>query len=299
MRFSTPLLPAVFLVVNLLHLSAFADDFAVTAQVESAEIQLKNGEMKRGTIVSVEPGQRVIIIVAGEQSVIPWEEVAKIVGGAKEAPANPDQVATIVAPAIAPSPVLAGTKGVPIVRIESNWQGAELSRVEGAIGPNVYSTNNSNQGILSKYICQAPCNKAVDGREGHRFFISAPGMLPSPHFHLDGYEGNVIARVHGTSTWRFVGGVMATGAGSIFALGGAMFFGMSFINASEKPSVENPNPKEASIEVRNAGLAFGAVGFVGLASGIVLLSSGMTRIEIIKSTPKHTGLVLDQGVLRF
>lgn len=299
MPFRTLLRLAGFTVVYFLHMSAFADDSAITTQVDSAEVQLKNGESKRGTIVSVEPGQRVIIIIAGEQSVIPWDEVAKIVGGPKEVPTSPNTQVSTITPPIAATTLPAGTKGVPIVRIESNWEGAELSRVDGDIGPGVYTNNHMSQSVVSKYICRAPCDKAVDGREGHRFFVVAPGMYPSPHFRLDEHEGSVTARVHGTSYGRFIGGVLAVGTGSVFTLGGGMFFGMSFLNANEKPSAENPNPARAAADVRNVGLAFGAIGLAGVITGIVLLSSGTTRVEIIKSTPQQTGLILDGSVLRF
>jgi len=299
MRFSKALPPAVFLVVNFLHLSAFADDSAITTQVDSAEVQLKNGELKRGTIVSVEPGQRVIIIIAGEQSVIPWDEVARIVGGPKDPQTASSAQPAVIVPPPASSTLPAGAKGVPIVRIESDWADAELSRIDGDIGAGVYNDHHMSQATVSKYICRAPCDKAVDGREGHRFFITAPGMYPSPRFRLDEHEGNITARVHGTSYGRFIGGVVAIGTGSVFTLGGGMFFGMSFLNASEKPSPENPNPERAAADVRNAGLIFGAIGVAGIVTGIALLSSGTTRVEIIKSTPQQTGLILDGGVLRF
>lgn len=299
MRFLNPLLAPCFSVVFLLHLSAFADDPAITTQVESSEVQLKNGEFKRGTIVSVEPGQRVIIIIAGEQSIIPWDEIAKIVGNPKETPTSPSVQGSSTAPSMAATTLPAGARGVPIVTVESDWENAELSRIDGEIGPGVYTNNQMSQAVVSKYICRAPCNKAIDGREGHRFFITAPGMFPSPHFRLEGYDGNITARIHGTSYGRFIGGVVAIGAGSVFTLGGGMFFGMSFLNASEKPSPENPNPERAAADVRNAGLIFGAIGIAGIVTGIALLSSGTTRVELIKSSPEHTGLVLDNGVLRF
>lgn len=299
MPLRTPLRLAGFSVVYFLHMSAFADDSAITTQVDSAEVQLKNGESKRGTIVSVEPGQRVIIIIAGEQSVIPWDEVAKIVGGPKEGPTSPNMQGSSTALPIAATTLPVGAKGVPIVRIESNWDGAELSRIDGEIGVGVYTDHPMNQGTVSKYLCRAPCEKPIDGREGNKFFITAPGMYPSPRFRLDEHEGHITARIHGTSYGRFIGGVIAIGTGSVFTLGGGMFFGMSFLNANEKPSAENPNPQRAAADVRNVGLVFGAIGIAGIVTGIALLSSGTTRVEIIKDTPERSGLILDRGVLRF
>jgi hypothetical protein len=299
MKLWTPFMLTVVFTVGLTNATALADEPAAGVQAEAAEIQLKNGELRRGTIVAVEPGQRVIIIVAGEKSVIPWDEVARIVGGPKEPPPTTQPInPVVVTPAANALP--AGAKGVPIVHVDIDWQDAELSRVDGEIGMGVRAAhNNYSQGIVSKYLCQAPCDKAIDGREGHRFFVTAPGMFPSPHFRLDNYEGHVTARIHGTSYGRFIGGVVAIGTGSVFTLGGAMFFGMSFLNANERPSAENPNPERAAADVRNAGLVFGAIGITGVIAGIALLSGGTTRVEIIKGSRDQSALVLDGGVLRF
>ena len=82
-------------------------------------------------------------------------------------------------------------------------------------------------------------------------------------------------------------------------LGGGMFLGMSYLTANETPSADNPNPERAAKEVRSFALGIGAVGLAGVIGGIVLLSGGTTRVEIIESKRGHSGLVLDGGVLRF
>lgn len=292
---------ALILCASLSSQLAYAEEAAPVATAEAAEIQLKDGTSKRGTIVSVEPGQRVIIIVAGEQSVIPWAEVAKIVGGPKESQPTVIQAAPSpapAAPALAAAPVPA--KGMPVVHIESNWAEAELHRVDGELG--VGTAAGQNRGAaqtLSRYVCRAPCDKPIDGREGHRFFIMAPGMYPSPHFRLEGYEGPVTARVEGVSFSRYAGGVASVAAGGMFTLGGGMFFGMSYISENETPSEENPNPKKTAEQVRTIGLAIGAVGLVGVAVGLVMLSAGNTRVEIVEASRGHSGLVFDNGVFRF
>jgi len=282
---------------TLLASAARADEVAPVASPEAttgaAEIQLKNGGTMRGTIVNVEPGQRVIVIVAGEQSVIPWSEIAKIVGGPKEpaAPAPP--------PAAPPTPT-APTMGMPLIHIESNWSDLELSRIEGDIGGGFQQQQQGYAGptTISKYVCRAPCDKLVDGRDGHRFFITGPGMFPAPSFRLDDQDGHVTVRVKGTSLGRFTGGVILVALGGVMGLGGAMFTGASFAIDPE-PTMENPNPQEDMRVVRTFGLVTLGLGAAGLIGGILLLSEGHTRIEIVKPTAGNTGVVLDKGVLRF
>lgn len=280
-----------------------ADDSAPATVTEGAEIQLKNGDTMRGSIVSVEPGQRVIVIVAGEQSVIPWNEVAKIVGGPTgSAPTTVSTVPTpppAAAPAPAPvAPPTEPTKGMPFVHVESDWSEVELQRVEGEIGGGIYTSKNQiGPQTLSKYMCEAPCDKLVDGRDGNRFFFSAPGMMPSRQFRLEQRDGYITARVHGVSLGRILGGVLLTTTGGIFTLSGSMLFGFSFLPGT--PTAKNPDPDRAASSMRTASLVIGGIGIGTLVTGIYMVSAGQTKVELIKNNRGETALSLDRGVFRF
>ncbi|MDI1444032.1 hypothetical protein [Polyangium sp. 6x1] len=268
---------------------ARADEVAAEVETDAAEIQLKNGSTMRGTIVNVEPGQRVIVIVAGEQSVIPWSEIAKIVGG-PQGPAAPAPPAS--AAPLAPGP------GVPLVHIESNWPELELARIEGEVGGGYQQPEFVGPNTITKYMCRAPCDKLVDGRDGHRFFISGPGMFPTSSFRLDDLEGPVTARVKGVSLARFTGGILLTTLGVVLGLGGTMFTAASF-TMDTTPTPENPNPAQDVRAVRTIGLVTLAMGAGSLVGGIMLLSEGRTRIELVKGQRGSTGVVLENGILRF
>ncbi len=273
--------------------AAHAEEPVAQAAVEASEIQLKNGGLMRGTIVAVEPGQRVIVIVAGEQSVIPWNDIAKIVGGPTET--SPSAPATTIVEATPPP---AAAKGMPTLHIESTWPELELSRIDGDIGAGMYyGRDQVSPQTLSKYVCRAPCDKPIDGRDGHRFFITGPGMMPTPQFRLDSYDGHVTARVHGASLGRFTSGVILAASGGMFGLGGLMFVGMSYI--PQEPSEDDPNPGQTAREVRTIGAVMAGVGVAMAITGAVLLSGGRTRVELIKSNRGDAKLVLDHGVLRF
>lgn len=274
--------------------SAFADD---TIAPLDAEVQLKNGGMMRGTLVSVEPNRQVILIVAGEKRVIPWEDVAKVVSGATEAPPSAQPAPAPATTTPAPVPTVP-TKGMPFVHVESDWPELELQRVDGEIGAGIYTNKNQiGPQTLSKYICEAPCDKLVDGREGHRFFFSGPGMYPSEQFRLEQRDGYITARVHGVGIGRMIGGILLTTTGGIFALSGTMLFGFSFI--PNRPTQASPNPVDVSTDMRVAGLIVGGIGAGMLVGGIYLLAGGRTKVDLIKTPRGETALSWDRGAFRF
>lgn len=276
---------------------SYADEAAQAGALENSEIQLKNGETKRGTLVSIEPGKKVVVIIAGEQNVIPWEDVAKITAGPKESSPGTPPAPQTPAPTTTNTPS-GPTKGMPFIHVESNWEEVELQRVDGEIGASVYSTKNQiGPQTVSKYICEAPCDKLVDGREGHRFFFSGPGMLPSQQFRLEQRDGYITARVHGMGLGRMVGGVLLTTFGGTFALSGTMLFGLSFM--STKPTATNPDPDQSAGEMRTAGLIIGGIGTGMLVGGILLVAGGRTRVELLKTDRGETALAWDRGAFRF
>ncbi len=276
---------------------AYADDTGPVTVIDDTEIQLKNGGVIRGSLVSVEPGKRVIVIVAGDQSVIPWNDVAKIEAGTKEPmPSGPSTTPAPTATATSPAP--GPSKGMPFLHVESDWPEVELQRVDGEIGAGGFTNKNQlGPQILSKYICETPCDKLVDGREGHRFFFSGPGMYPSKPFRLEQRDGYITARVHGVGIGRMIGGLLLTTTGGIFALSGTMLFGFSFLKSTPTPN--NPNPNETATETRAAGLVVGGVGAGMLIGGIFMLAAGQTRVDLIKTPRGETALAWDRGAFRF
>jgi len=273
---------------------AVAEENAAQPPAKVGEVLLNNGSTMRGTIIALEPGQRVIVIVAGKESVIPWGEIARIVEGPTDAATNP-----AMTPSIQAAPSDMPVKGMPRVHIESDWPDVELSRVEGRIG----GFHHSNHGRvdhhdLLRYVCRAPCDKLVDGREGHAFTISGPGMFPPNQFRLDTLDGDVTARVHGVSVARYTGGVISVAAGGMFTLGASLFLAASFATTGV-PTQENPDPERVARDVRAFSLVLGGIGVATVVTGIVLLSAGRSRVELIKTSRGGPLLMLDTGILRF
>ncbi|HVK70341.1 MAG TPA: hypothetical protein VM694_38070, partial [Polyangium sp.] len=245
------------------------------------------------------PGQRVIVIVAGEQSVIPWSEIAKIAGGPQEAapPAPPAAPPAAPAPPAAAAPLAPG-QGVPFLHIESNWPNVELARIDGEVGGGYQQQAYVGPNTITKFMCSAPCDRLVDGRDGHRFFISGPGMFPSEAFRLDSQEGHVTARVKGVSMARFASGLILVTMGGVLSLGGIMFTAASF-TMNGTPTPENNEPMKDVRAVRTIGLVTLGIGVASVVGGAMFLSEGRTRVELVKAQGANTGVVLENGVLRF
>lgn len=268
--------------------------------IGDAEIQLKNGSSIHGTVVSVEPGQRVVVIIAGAQSEIPWNDVAQIVGSQKATNAAPPSPPAAPAATTTPPATPVPERNPPIVHIESNWPDVELHRVDGGIGFGAQSANDTQTNrMFTRFICVAPCDKEVDGRDGNRFFMTAPGMFPTNEFRLHKYDGPVTARVKGVSFLRVTGGIIAATMGGTLALAGATLVGFSFIPESKPSSTSAPPPDRDETQMRAIGLIVGSVGIIALTSGVMLLSGGLSRVEIIPAKGHHSGLMLDGGTLRF
>jgi hypothetical protein len=278
-------LPLALAALSLTAPARAEEEASPVASTEAAEVRLKNGERVRGTLVEVAPGQRVIVIVAGQQSEIPWDQIAEVVDGKKAAP-------SVAAPARPDTP----SRGKPFVHVESSYPHLELTRIEGQIGSGFNTENHYADNHIQKYVCRAPCDRVVDGSDGHRFTFTAPGMMPSPHFRLDEFDGHVTARVHGASTTRFMSGVVLLGLGTFSVLGGGMFALMSTLGDSEGPR----EPDELDpVALQRASLVAAAVGAGLVVGGIVLVSGGTTRVELVKAKGPRTGVYLEGGALRF
>jgi hypothetical protein len=239
--------------------------------VEMGEVRLKNGDSVRGTIVTVSPGDRVIVIVAGEKSVIPWDKVAQVADAPTRAAAtNPTDV----------------KQGLPLVHIESDLRGqkVELRAVDAATS--------------AKPICVEPCDKVIEGREGQRFVVTHPSMIPSSAFRLQDINGNVRLRVQSAYAPPAIMGVSFTAFGGIAMVAGTGLFIDSYMR--RVPTPQNPNPEPEKILERGIGIPFFVIGAVFLSFGLTwLLPSNHTRVEIIKTARGEPKLVFDHGVFRF
>lgn len=186
---------------------------------------------------------------------------------------------------------------MPLLHIESDYPDVELSRVDGTLGGMPGSGAYQNN-LITHYVCRPPCDRFVDGREGNRFLITGPGMLPSIGFRLDELEGPVIARVHGRSMARFTGGILLTTFGGMFSLGGTALFVVGSVVPLPQ-TTQGPTQESPGLVLTVAGGAMLALGVAALVGGIYLVSEGTTRVELLRAKKRSGGVFLENGALRF
>jgi hypothetical protein len=233
-------------------------------------VALKNGGMLRGTVIAVEPDKQVIIVVGGEKRIVPWTDITRVEQGKEIAPPPPPQTTT---PTTTQSPQTVGP-GTPFIHIESDWPDVQLGRIDSEP---LFATSSQNLGAaigagLVRPVCRAPCDRVVDGREGTRFVVISPGMVPSDPFFLDNKNGHLVARVQGGSVGKRFGGFMLTTFGGCMTLGGIAVLGVALgTNAFSDPETR---------PLGTAGAIVFGLGAAQLIPGIMLLAGSSTKVEI-------------------
>jgi hypothetical protein len=204
------------------------------------EVDLKNGGMIRGTVVTVEPEREVVILVqgTGEARHVPWTEVAGVDRGKFTRP---------------PPTTSAPVDGAVRIHVEADSPAVTLEQVTGGTGVRV----------TARPVCRAPCDQIVDARGPDRFFFAGEGLMASPRFHLAGHGGAVVLDVKAGSAARRAGGF------AMAFIGGAGFIaGISMI-ALGAISTSPGAPPSTGLAV--AGGVVGGVGLGLLVGGIVLV----------------------------
>ena len=242
------------------------------------EVTLKNGGMVRGTVISVEPGDNVVIDVPGaaEPRVISWDEVDEVQRG-KYAD-KPDARAKAPEPSSdrdAERPVSPSTVRF---KIASDNPDVQLYRTSG--GGVIASADFVAVAQYHEPVCTNPCNREIDATEGGTYFFGGPGVTASDAFTLSGYRGDTTAEVDaGSSAANTAGWWMAyTGAAAL--LTGITFTVMGF-------AIDDPSGTFESFQI--VGPVVGGVGAAFLGTGIALIATSGTEYEISQDAKVRVG----------
>ncbi len=251
------------------------------------QVDLKNGGMLRGTIVSLEPGKEVVILVqgTGEQRGIPWGEVAGTRRGSEGPPGPPPLPPPPPGPGlILGSEVTGPSDGAPRVHIQTEWPGLGLHEVVTSIA--VVGYGGAAYGQISRPVCMAPCDRVIDGRAGQLFFFAGEGATPSSRFHLAGRGPEVAVEVQPGSLGKRFGGWLMTGFGAAAVVTSVTLF----ILGSSSTSLEG----DTFVSKTNSGMMIGGGVLLGagaglLAGGIVLLVQSGTRYHFLQPSGSLVG----------
>lgn len=254
---------------------------AAAAPSSADVVELRNGGLLRGTILEVLPNDSLTIESAttGERKTYPWSELAAYErGGAR----------TDVVPRAEPKPGKAKPEepevgmGVPRLHIETtrpvNLQVYQVTSDMVASGGGVTIV-----GMAYRPVCTAPCDRAIDGSQGHSFFFGGDRMTASRRFTLSGYSGDLTAKVKPGSKGLFIGGIVMASVSPAVIGGGAAW--MLIENLTATTTTIDPMTGEFT-EVRGSpnyagGAALIAVGGAMLVGGIVMAVLGRTRFKLV------------------
>jgi hypothetical protein len=181
--------------------------------------------------------------------------------------------------------------GVVRLHIEANVADVELRERVPAGRPGPFGEDDA----IERHVCRAPCDRVLDGRDGHEFFFDGTPW-DAPDFSLRGYQGDVIARLTVHRHLRNGGIALATSSG-LAIIGGAITLGLGVGKGSQVIPYDasctgtNPAPTctydqthpsyDSGLPLRIAGgVALGAGGAM-LIAGIVMLVHGRTQLELV------------------
>lgn len=211
------------------------------------------------------------------------------------APATDSAPAPVADSAPAPAPNLGEappTKGAPRLHIEADRPGVKLLRIERTIA------DEMGEGNLVRTACDAPCDRVVDGRKKQTFFLAAEGMVPSRGFQLSSLDGDVDLRLRGGSFVARQLGYLFGGFGGVGLLGGAVMLGFGYagggtISGDGKVQAgENTNLQTVGWVTLGAGAALAV-------TGVVLVLTSKTSVEIVQGNAKTAGVRLEMGRISF
>ena len=229
------------------------------------EVALQNGGVVKGEIIVMEPGEKVVIRVPGEDEprTIPWSEVSDVQRG----DAAPEEKK-----AAPPPEERKEGRGVVKVHIESDDPNVYL--VQHRVAGSVVTQYGTIVGVQSSTVCHAPCDKVIDASPDDRYTIAGDDIRPSDPFSLHQYQGDVTAAVEPSSSVLAGLGSTATVIGGLGLLGGLFTTVFAYTDI-----IEDPIAKPVGVGVLVGGAAL-------MTGGIVMLALSGTDVEI---APRSNG----------
>ena len=131
----------------------------------------------------------------------------------------------------------------------------------------------------SPSLCQAPCDKYVDARQGEPLLVAGPKTPPSTPFLLDTSAGDVLVSVEPGNKALLMTGLVTAVLGG---LGGVVGGGVLMVGGiSKSPSEVSSTPDNL---MQGGGIALGGSAAV-IAAGIIMRYYGSTTVELGPSAP--------------
>lgn len=278
-----------------------AESPSAPASAGDDEVLLKNGGVVRGTIVSMDPGQEVAVLVAGAEQprVIPWGEVANVERGKYAAGAEPPPpetpgygetpggYAAPVEPAPPPEPPPAQLGQPGVVRLHIETDDPDVRLIEEVSTTHGYVSGYGFAMTELREACAPPCDQIIDGRRGQSFYFDGDGVVTTDAFTLSGFSGNMTAHVDPGSRGLQIGGVIMLPLGAMVMLAGPIMIVLANVERTEyNYGYGEEDTQEIIFPEGNlvGGIMLGAG--AGLLTGaIVMLVAGGSSYELVQGAP--------------
>lgn len=198
------------------------------------------------------------------------------------APASPSVSPTLPAPITSPSPAPiappADTSGVVRVHIDSLDEHLQLYRWGGVVA-RLRGRGNSISAV-NDFVCRAPCDTIVDGRQGDEFYLAKDAVPWATPFHVQGYEGDLTIRPKPGNKPLQTTGMIFAGAGGLALVAGIVTLVGGSVMGTNASSV---TASSTARDVRLAGGSMMGLGALSLIGGGVMMYVGRNHFEIVPS----------------
>lgn len=270
------------------------------------EITLKNGGSIRCTVVSVEPGTKVVILELGseEPRTLTWAEVADVLKDKYPDEAEPTRK-------VEPGDAGPGYDGPNHTkekhRASSDDQNDHDDSNRGVVKVHISSPKpvrlveelGTATAVSGNYVvavqalrtaCMSPCDKTIDGSRGQRFYVEGDGVTSAGGFSLADREKDVDVNVDPGSKPLRVGGVFVTITGASAMVVGALLIPLGYTLTSTFRDIHGHD-----VEIENTGLKVAGgitlgIGAATLAGGIAMIVKSKTSIELSDVKGSKTAL---------
>jgi small nuclear ribonucleoprotein (snRNP)-like protein len=296
--FETPAL------VSALYLGASASSLAAAAYVslspsvafaaESAPpdaVMLKDGTEVRGTLITVDTGNKVIILEAGSDKTrtIPWKDVADIEKGkyAKVA-TKPSAAAGFKngkdnkAEASESEPASTDTTKPGVIRLHIETPTAVRVVKQRNVG-NVYSGGYMMSVAQNTSVCANACDKVIDTTDGDQYYVGGDDFDPQP-LKVGLMHGDVRAKVDtGNAAGRTLGSIGLLGGTLGLLTGGTVWL----VGAVGSPT--DPEAIKSKESLASTGMVVVGVSAAVVITSIVAKILSAQHLELQPSTAPTSG----------
>jgi hypothetical protein len=194
------------------------------------------------------------------------------------------RIAFALATALATMPTIArGDDVTPPPSPDREVDGVVQLHVD-ANAPDIHIRRRDPIRHVEEDLCAAPCDTVLDGRDGRPFQFTGDASSAEP-FTLNGYRGNVTARVTVHPAMRYGGGALVgIGAGAVLTGALVMLLGVMTHGSRKVAVLGGAEPSGAEPFLIGGGVTGGA-GVLALVGGITLLVQGKASYDLEPSRP--------------